>query len=118
MSADAGVPIDVGDSDWDARVLGGDLPVLVDFWAPWCAPCKKMEPAIQDLAARYAGRMVVARLDVEAEPGTAGRYDILSLPTVILFRGGEPLERIAGAVKPKRLEAAIAAHLTDIRPEE
>ena len=118
MSDAAGVPIDVSDAEWDARVLGGPLPVLVDFWAPWCGPCTRMEPAIHDLAARYSGRMVVARVDVEAEPRTAGRYDVLSLPTVILFRDGEPVERIAGAVKPKRLEAAVAAHLIDTDPKD
>jgi len=116
MSGPAGAPIDVTDADWDARVLGGDVPVLVDFWAPWCAPCKKMEPVIHDLAARYAGRMVVARIDIDAQPRSAGRYDVLTLPTVILFRDGEPVERIAGAVKPKRLEAAVVAHLSDPDP--
>ena len=118
MSGGAGVPIDVTEAEWDARVLGEALPVLVDFWAPWCVPCKKMEPAIHDLAARYAGRLVVARLDVDAEPRAAGRYDVLSLPTVILFQDGEPRERIAGAVKPKRLEAAVVAHLPDTDPKD
>lgn len=101
----------VTDADWDARVLGSDVPVLVDFWAPWCAPCRVLEPIVRDLGARYAGRLGVARLDVDAEPRAAGRYDVLSLPTLILFRDGEPVERIAGAVKAGRLERAIAAHL-------
>jgi thioredoxin 1 len=104
-------PVAVTDADWDARVLGGDAPVLVDFWAPWCAPCRKVEPIVRDLAARYAGRLTVARLNVDDEPRAAGRYDVLSLPTLILFRGGEPVERIAGAVKAARLERAVAAHL-------
>jgi thioredoxin 1 len=117
MSGGQGVPIDVTDAEWESRVLADALPVLVDFWAPWCAPCMRMEPAIHELAARYSGRLVVARVDVDAQPRTAGRYDVLSLPTVILFRDGAPVERIAGAVKPKRLEAAVAAHLTQTDPE-
>lgn len=112
MSA-GGVPIDLTDSTWDGQVRDDGPPVLVDFWAPWCAPCAKMEPTIHDLAARYAGRLVVARVNVDAEPRSAGRYDVLSLPTVILFRDGEPVERFAGAVKAARLEAAVAAHLPD-----
>jgi thioredoxin 1 len=101
----------VTDADWDARVLGGDTPVLVDFWAPWCVPCRKVEPVVRDLAARYAGRLTVARLNVDDEPRSAGRYEVLSLPTLILFRDGEPVERIAGAVKPARLERAVVAHI-------
>jgi thioredoxin 1 len=104
-------PVAVTDADWDARVLEGDVPVLVDFWAPWCAPCRKVEPALRDLAARYAGRLTVARLNVDDEPRSAGRYEVLALPTLILFRDGEPVERIAGAVKAARLERAVTAHL-------
>jgi thioredoxin 1 len=104
-------PVAVTDADWDARVLGGDVPVLVDFWAPWCAPCRKVEALICDLAARYAGRLTVARLNVDDEPRSAGRYEVLSLPTLILFRDGEPVERIAGAVSGARLERAVTAHL-------
>jgi len=113
MSGGDAVPIDLTDAEWDDRIRPGGPPVLVDFWAPWCAPCKKMEPTIHALAARYAGSLVVARVDVDAEPRAAGRHDVLSLPTVILFRDGRPVERIAGAVKPARLEAAVAAHLPD-----
>jgi thioredoxin 1 len=107
-----GIPA-VTDADWDARVLGGDTPVLVDFWAPWCAPCRKLEPALDDLSTRYAGRLSVVALDVDDQPAVAGRYDVLTLPTLVLFAGGAPVARLTGAVKPARIEAAVAAHLTD-----
>ena len=113
-----GVPIDLTDSEWDHQVRSDGPPVLVDFWAPWCVPCAKMEPTIHELAGRYAGRLVVARVNVDAEPRAAGRHDVLSLPTVILFREGVPVERIAGAVKPARLKAAVAAHIPAPEPTE
>ncbi len=103
----------VTDADWDDRVLGGDTPVLVDFWAPWCAPCTKLEPALDDLADRWAGRLDVVTLDVDDQPATAGRYDVLSLPTLILFKQGEPVARLTGAVKPAKIAAAVAPHLTE-----
>jgi len=109
MTTPAAAPVDVTGADWDARVGGAGVPVLVDFWAPWCAPCRKMEPTIHALAERYAGRLLVARVNADAEPAVAGRYDVLTLPTVIMFRDGAPVDRIAGAVKPTRLEAAVAA---------
>jgi thioredoxin len=104
-------PVVVTDADWDAQVLRGAVPVLVDFWALWCVPCRTVEPVVRDLAARYAGRLTVATLNVDDEPRSAGRYDVLSLPTLILFRDGEPVERIAGSIKGPRLERAVTAHL-------
>jgi thioredoxin 1 len=110
VSGDPALP-DVTDADWDERVLSPGPPVLVDFWAPWCVPCRKVEPLVRDLAARHGDRLRTARLDVDANPATAGRYDVLSLPTVMLFVDGAPVERIAGSVSAKRLAKALAAHI-------
>ena len=96
---------------WEREVLRREGLVLVDFWAPWCAPCRKLEPALEDLAERHRGRLTVATLNVDEEPACAGRYDVLSLPTLVLFAGGEPVARLTGAVKPKKIEAALAPHL-------
>ncbi len=103
--------VPVTGADWDARVLGAGLPVLVDFWAPWCVPCIRLEPALGAIAERYAGRLQVASLDVDDQPAVAGRYDVLQLPTVMLFDGGEPVARIAGRVTPRAIEEAVVAHL-------
>jgi thioredoxin 1 len=106
-------PAAVTDADWDRRVLERDVPVLVDFWAPWCAPCRVVEPLVRDLAARYEGRLDVARLDVDAEPRSAARYAVLALPTLVLFRDGEPVARLTGSVTASRLERTVAAHLDE-----
>lgn len=111
MSAGGAGLAPVTGADWDARVLGAPRPVLVDFWAPWCVPCVKLEPALADLAERHAGRLEVVALDVDDQPAVAGRYDVLSIPTLILFSGGVPVARLTGAVKPARIEAAVAPHL-------
>ena len=84
-------------------MLGSPEPVLVDFWATWCKPCELLEPVVSDLARRHAGRMTLSRLNVDEHPRSAARYDVLTLPPLLLFRDGAPFERVAGAVKADRL---------------
>ncbi|MGE3139518.1 MAG: thioredoxin family protein [Thermoleophilia bacterium] len=110
MSGGAGLPAVTG-ADWDARVLEAGRPVLVDFWAPWCAPCIRLEPALAEVAERYAGRVDVTTLDVDDQPAVAGRYDVLQLPTVMLFDGGAPVARLTVRVTPRTIEDAVAGHL-------
>jgi thioredoxin 1 len=92
--------VQVTDQNFEATVAGAQQLVLLDFWATWCAPCKMLKPVIDDLANEYQGRMVVAELDVDANPITASKFAVLSIPSLILFRGGKPAERIVG-YKPK-----------------
>ena len=104
-------PAAVTDGDWEASVLRAPGPVLVDFWAPWCVPCRAVSALAADLAERHAGRLTVLTVNTDDEPRLAGRYDILSVPTLILFSGGAPVERLGGNIRAKRLDAALAPNL-------
>jgi thioredoxin 1 len=92
---------EVTDADFTAEVLGSQLPVLVEFTADWCPPCRQMSPVLTALAAEEGERLKVVQLDVDTSPETTNRYGVLSMPTFMLFRGGEPLRSMVGA-RPKR----------------
>lgn len=87
----------VNDTNFDAEVLGADLPVLVDFWAEWCPPCKAMDPVIEDVGRELAGKVKIVKLDVDANPGITTRFNVRAMPTLIVFKGGEPIDYKVGA---------------------
>ena len=99
--------VELTDQTFEAQVLKADRPVVVDFWAEWCAPCRAIAPIIKDLAGQYGDQVVIAKLDIEANPGVPGRLGIRSIPTVLAFRGGRVVEQLVGARPKADFEAMI-----------
>jgi thioredoxin 1 len=101
----------VTDANFAEEVLQSSVPVLVDFWAEWCGPCKVIAPTIDQLSVEYAGKMKVVKLDVDANNEISSRYSVLNIPTLILFKDGHPVEKMIGALPKPALLAKIAPHL-------
>lgn len=97
----------VNDANFEAVVLQSRLPVLVDFWAPWCGPCRAIGPIVDELAADYEGRLEVVKLNVDENPTTPGKYGIRAIPTLILFKNGEVVEQVTGAVSKSSIATMI-----------
>ncbi|MFH1136246.1 MAG: thioredoxin [Pseudomonadota bacterium] len=97
----------VSDSGFETDVLKSDVPVLVDFWAAWCGPCQAIGPTIEELAAEYAGKIKVAKMNVDENPQTPGKYGIRAIPTLIVFKGGQVTEQITGAVGKAQIVKAL-----------
>ncbi len=104
-------PVQLTDQNFQGTVLDSSQPVLVDFWAAWCSPCKMLKPVLEELAIDYQGKVVVGELDVDANPTTASRFGVLSIPTLILFRAGKPAQRIVGYQPKANLRQKIDAVL-------
>ncbi len=103
--------VTVTDDSFAETVLASAIPVLVDFWATWCGPCRMVAPVLEEIAAEKAGSLVIAKLDVDANPESARDYQVVSIPTLILFKGGQPVRRIVGAKGKAALLREIADEL-------
>lgn len=99
------------DSNFQADVLDAAEPVLVDFWAPWCGPCKLLTPTIEELATDFAGKIRVGKMNTDENPQTASGHQISAIPTVILFKGGKPVERFVGVTPKAKFAAAMENHI-------
>ena len=103
--------INVSDQTFKAEVLESEVPVLVDFWAEWCGPCKMIAPMIDEFAAENAGKIKVCKLDVEQGPQTASEYGVMNIPTIMFFKGGEVKDKVIGVVSKGDLTARISEHI-------
>jgi thioredoxin 1 len=111
MTEKTSATVVVTDDSFSGDVLTSSTPVLVDFWATWCGPCKMIAPVLEEIAADKAGELTVAKLDVDANPGTARDFQVVSIPTLILFKNGEPVKRIVGTKGKSALLKELAEHL-------
>ncbi|KKQ74003.1 MAG: Thioredoxin [Candidatus Woesebacteria bacterium GW2011_GWB1_38_5b] len=99
--------ITLTDQNFDAEVLKSESPVLVDFWAAWCAPCKIVDPIVEELAGEYGTKLKVGKLNVDENPASAGNYSVMSIPTIMLFKGGKPMKSVVGAQAKENFKKAI-----------
>jgi thioredoxin 1 len=105
--ADESSLIHVNDKNFTSEVLNADLPVLVEFWATWCGPCRSISPIVEELAKEFSGKVKVTKLNVDESHATPSQYGVRGIPTLILFKGGKILDQIVGAVPRARLKALI-----------
>lgn len=104
-------PININDNDFEEEVLNSDKPVLIDFWAEWCGPCHMIAPSVKEIANEQEAFLKVVKMDIDENPITPGRYGIMSIPTLLLFKDGSAVARIVGALPKERLLAQILPHL-------
>ncbi len=101
----------VTDSTFDEEVVESDVPVLVDFWAPWCGPCRMVAPVVDEIAEQYAGQVKVVKVNTDENPNVASKYGIRSIPTLMIFKGGQRVDMVVGAVPKTTLAQTLEKHL-------
>jgi thioredoxin 1 len=104
-------PIELTDANFQIEVLKSDVPVLVDFWAVWCGPCQMVAPVVEEIASEYAGKLKVGKVDVDNNRQTAGSFGIRSIPTLFLYKGGEVVETVVGALPKSEIVKKISKHI-------
>jgi len=107
----AGNLMEITDGNFEQEVLNSDKPALVDFWAPWCGPCRMVGPIVEELANDFGDRAVVGKLNVDNNANVAGKYGITSIPTLMIFKGGEVVDKIVGMVPKATLQETLEKHL-------
>ncbi len=103
--------VEITDANFQELVLNSDKPVLIDFWAEWCGPCKAIAPLVEQLAGEYEGNVVVGKVDVDNNRDIAARYRIMGIPTLMVFKGGEVVDTIVGLVPKSKIENALKVHV-------
>ena len=103
--------IEVSDSNFESEVVNSDVPVLIDFWAPWCGPCRAIAPIVEEISSSYEGKIKVGKMNVDENQATTMKFGIRSIPTLIMFKGGEAVDQIIGAVPKGEIEKVVQRSL-------
>ncbi|MBE31441.1 MAG: thioredoxin [Dehalococcoidia bacterium] len=103
--------IELNDNNFDEEVIKSNEPVLVDFWAEWCGPCKMIAPSVENISSEYEGKLKVGKLDVDSNPNVSSTYGIRSIPTLLIFKNGAPVDQIVGAVAQNVIESKVDNHI-------
>ncbi len=111
MTTTIATPAKVSDDSFEADVLRANAPVLVDFWAEWCGPCKRIAPTVDALASDYAGKVTVGKMNIDENPKTPDRFQVRGIPTLLLFKGGQVVEAVVGLAQKDDLKKVIDKHL-------